>query len=354
MINRALYAALKARFGQIRVTNENVRRAEERRGEKVVVMCAGEHYNFDCPFCSDTKGRLSVSYLWLEKPPLSTRRRVDLANCYNEHCLEVRNEEFWGPIAADVQLAKLGLLVDGVPVADAAPARMAVKAKLPEGFTPLLELAADHPACEFVRKKYNIDIKLLSDVYKVGFTDLVDLAYPQAQGRLIFPIYVNKELVAWQGRTIHADNRLRWYLPPGFIKPVYNADNVPPTEVPVIAEGIPAAIACGLTGVGIFGSSLTQAQLDKISSTWGSVIVATDPDTFVPDNRPGGRGRIVADEMKRKLSAVMKTPVRSIQWPLELLELARRHNNGEDVKVPDAADIGINGMRQILKRSGCL
>lgn len=350
MINRPLYTVLKARFGTVKITNENVRRVEERRGDKVIVQCYGENYQVNCPFCQDTKGRLSISYMWLEKPPISTKRRTDLANCYNEHCVEVHGEEFWRPIADDVQLAKMGLMIAGQPLADNAPPRISVKAKLPEGYTPLLQLPEDHPAIIFVRKKYKLDLKLLSDVYKVGFTDVIDMACPQAQDRLIFPIYVNHELVAWQGRTIHADNRLRWYLTLGFIKTVYNADAVLPTELPVIAEGIPSAISCGRTGVGIFGSSLTQAQTDKIASTWGSAIIATDPETFVPDNRPGGRGRIVADEMKQKLNRVMRTPVRCIQWPLEVLELARRHNNGEDVKVPDPADFGIDNMQKLLKR----
>jgi hypothetical protein len=351
MINRALYAALKSRFGNVKITNENVRRVEEMRGDKPVVMCHGENYQVNCPLCGDTKGRLSISYMWLEKPPMSTKRRVDLAHCYNEGC-PVYHEDFWQPIVEDVQLAKMGMLVTGDHVADHAPARVAVKARLPEGFTPLAELGEGHPAIEFVRKKYNIDPKFLSDAYKVGFTDIVDVSYPQAQDRVIFPIYVNKELVAWQGRTIHADSRLRWYLPPGFIKPVYNADNVPPTEMAIVGEGIPSAIACGATGVAIFGSSITQAQTDKIASTWSSVLIATDPETFVPDNRPGGRGRIIADDMKAKLARVVKN-VRSIQWPVEILELARRHNNGETVKVPDPADIGLDGMRRILRRSGC-
>lgn len=352
MINRALYEALKSRFGTVRITNENVRRVEERRGDKVVVLCAGENYQVNCPLCNDTKGRLSISYLWLEKPPISTKRRIDVAHCYNEGC-PVHAEEFWSPIAGDVQMAKMGLLVEGAPISDSAPARVAVKARLPEGFVPLASLPDGHPAIAFVRKKYRIEPKYLSDIYKVGFSDVVDMVYPQAAGRVIFPIYANKELVAWQGRTIYADAKPRWYLPPGFIKPVYNADNVPPTEVAVLAEGPPSAIACGLTGIGIFGSSLTQAQVDKISSTWSSLIVATDPETFVPDNRPGGRGRIVVDDIKKKLSRAMKTPIRTIQWPLEVLELARRHNNGENVSVPDPADFGIEHMAKLLKRVPC-
>jgi len=353
MINRALYEALKNRFGNVRITNENVRRVEEVHLGKATALCRGENYQMNCPLCSDTKGRLSISYMWLEKPPMSTKRRTDLAHCYNENCA-VHAEEFWGPILEDVNLAKMGLLVSGTPLVDNAPARVAVKARLPEGVVPLASLHASHPAIEFVKKKYNIDPKFLSDVYKVGFTEVIDMAYPQAQDRIIFPIYVKGELVAWQGRTIHADSRLRWYLPPGFIKPVYNADAVLPTEIPLIAEGIPSAIACGLSGTAIFGSSLTQAQLDTYAKTWSSAVIATDPDTFVPDNRPGGRGRIVADEMKKRLNAVMGSPVKCIQWPLEILELARRHNNGEDVKVPDAADIGLAGMQKILRRSGCL
>ena len=355
MINRPLYEVLKSHFGTVRVTNENVRRLEEDKNGKTIVISRGEHYNVDCPLCGDTKGRLSVSYLWLEKMPMSNTRRVELAHCFNENC-DVHDEEFWRPILEDVELARLGVFTKHIVASHTADARaVTVKARLPEGFTRLDKLPEQHPAVQFAKSKYKIDPVYLGEKYSVGFTDLLDIAYPQAQHRLIFPIYANKELVAWQGRTIlPEDSRMRWFLPPGFMKVVYNADSVLPTAIPIIGEGIPAAIACGTDGVAIFGKTLTEAQLDRIASTWSTAIIATDPDTFVPDYRPGGMGKIAAEDLKKRLDSRLKTPARMIKWPLEILELARRYNHGEKVNVPDPADLGIDGMKAVLRRSGCL
>lgn len=353
MLNRPLYEVLKARFSNVRITNENVRRVESGSGRDRKVIVRGENYNVDCPICGDTKGRLSISYLWLEKRSLSTQRRSDLAHCYNENC-PVHQEEFWRPLLDDIEAAKMGILVEGTPTSTKTDViRTQLEARLPEGFVTLDRLPSSHPALEFIFKQYNgsFDPVMLAKNYGVGYTDVIDLTCPQAQNRIIYPIYSKGKLVAWQGRATLPEMKPRWYLPPGFVKVIYNADNVSPIEIPVVAEGIPSSIACGKNGVGVFGSALTQQQLDTISSTWSTVLIATDPDTFVPDNRPGGRGIVKALEMKKQLDRLLKSPAKLIQWPVSLLELARKYNNGEDVRVPDPADIGPLRMSKLIERS---
>ncbi len=351
MLNKPLYEVLHARFGRVRVINENVKRQERHRHDGTSeVLSPGESYSLNCPLCGDTKGRLSVSYLWLEKPPLAKYRRTELANCYNEDC-PVREETFWTPLLSDIEMAKIGLLISGDnEVITEVKAISEVRSiALPQGFQLLDTLPSDHPALSFIVNQYsnNLDPVYLAKNYGVGFTAEADPIYPSSQNRVIFPVYQGGDLILWQGRTINGSNP-RWYIPLGYSKPVYNGDKVRPLEIPVIAEGIPSAIACGPNGVGLFGKTITNQQLDYIASNWSSAIIATDPETFVPDARERGGQTIFAHKLKQKLDSRLKIPARMVRWPTELLELGRRNNNGEDVKVPDPADLGMKFMNKLI------
>ena len=352
-LNPALYQVLRARYGRVRVTNPGIRRQERRIGNRYEAAVRGENYQLCCPLCGDTKFRLSISYMWLTKSLLATHPRTELAHCYNDNC-SVWKQTFWKPIAEDLELFEMGLLQ--VPTNDPEPLfeapREAVKLRLPHGFTSLLDLPKDHPARLFVPKQYpgGITPDYLAKIYGVGYVEKPDPIYALAAQRLIFPVKVKGELVAWQGRTI-IDADPRWYLPPGMIKPVYNADMVGPTDTPVVAEGIPSAISCGPKGVALFGKTATHQQLEEIGKRWGSAIIATDPETFVPDNRKGASGAVFADKLREQLNKVLTIPCKSVRYPDEILEIARRHNNGEKISVPDPADLGPKVMLDLIRKA---
>jgi hypothetical protein len=349
MLNRPLYEVLRSRFGTVKVSNENVRRIEVtgRDGKKDPIV-RGESYSTSCPMCGDTKCRLSISYLWLEKEMLSNRRRTELAHCYNENC-DVRNPKFWEPILEDVEKAKLGTFFYREEETITVP-REFVKIRMPAGCVRIDTLESNHPACEFIRKQYaGLPPEYLGKCYGAAYTSSDDLLYPLAKDRVIFPIYKDGDLIAWQGRTINNEVEPRWYIPPGFVKPVYNLDNVAKNEVPIVAEGIPSAIACGPKGVALFGKEITQQQVDLLKKC-RCCIVATDPETFVIDSR-GTKPTIFADKLKMKLDKALALPSVPLQWPQELLELAKRKVAGEDVKVPDPADLGPNYMQELIRKA---
>jgi len=354
MLNKPLYEVLHARFGKVRITNENSKRIERRhRDGRHEVISAGENYGVDCPLCGDTKGRLSISYLWLEKPPLEQKRRTDLAHCYNEEC-PVREEKFWQPLIAEIEMAKVGLLISGPDerITEIKEIPEARTIELPKGFQLLDTLPADHPALAFIKKQYsnNFDPKYLAQNYGVGFTAESDPLHPRSRNRVIFPVTQGGELILWQGRTIE-DIDPRWYIPLGYSKPFYNGDKIDPMGIPIIAEGIPSAIACGPNAGALFGKTITNFQLDYIASRWSCAIIATDPETFVPDPRERGGQTVFAQKLKAKLDSRLKIPARMIRWPMELLELGRRNNNGEDIKVPDPADVGMSVMNKLIQEA---
>lgn len=348
MLNRPLYLVLRKRFGQVRITNENTERVEERLPNKgTVTHIAGEHYNVCCPICGDDRYRLSISYRWLSGRPMSTEICTHLIHCYNEECQEVRKPNFWQPLLEDLRAAQMGLLDPGAVHQDVRPKPVNRAAKLPKGLVPIETLSDDHEAIRFLAEKYNIPPKYLGTAYGASWCTEADERCPQAARRVIFPIYVDGQLYSWQGRTIDKGGSPRWYLPPGFVKCFYNCDRIAPHQTPVLAEGITSAIACGPTGTAIFGKALNTVRAQEFGRRWKSVVIATDPETFVPDNRKGGGGRVFAQELAALLKPYVPV-IRMLNWPKDILALATRHNNNEDVTVPDAADLGIKVMKGLV------
>lgn len=350
VLNPELYAALHKNFGDVRVTNPDVKRiVRTRRGEADIVVERGEHYNVSCPCCGDTRKRLSISYTLLTKRWYERSACTHLFHCYNEHC-DFKDSKYWDQLLEDYELAKQGLLEVKIPEKTSGRRRQNYSISLPKGLQPLHELSDSHIAIRFVRNKYNIPVEYMSKVYGASFTGERDKQFPLVKNRIVFPIHnLEGKLVAWQARSIYLDVEPRWLLPPGFMPTFYNGYRVPPHATPVVCEGIPACIASGPTAVAIFTNLINRIKAQEFSERWSTVIIATDPDTFVPDNRPGGHGRVYAKELKEVLSEFIKD-VRSIRWPQELLDLATRKNNNEDVSVPDAADIGIHKMHKLLQR----
>ena len=356
VLNPALYRVLVKHFGSVKVTNEGQKRVEERvpGQSRRRVIARGEAYGVDCPICGDERQRLSISYLWLTKPPMSATRIVALANCYNENCKEVREASFVEKFLTDLSAAQMGLL-DDIEVSERRISARAQKGviPMPAGCVPLHELPDSHPAIRFMLTKYPAlrtlkRVHYVSRMYGASFTETYDPLFPAAQDRIIFPITVDGQLTAWQGRTINAESRARWFLPPGFTKCFYNIDRVDRLKPVVLNEGILNAIVSGPQGICIFGKDLNTFRAEELAKHCRSVIVATDPDTFVPNNRKGGYGRISVDPLYELLCKHIPV-VRKIKWPAEVLELATRHNNGEDVSVPDAADLGFKVMRKLIE-----
>jgi len=351
VLNPALYNALRYLFGEVRVSGEDVKRLENREpGEKhSTVLERGEHYNVSCPLCGDTRQRMSVSYMWLAKEFMTNNRQTHLVHCYNEECEGLRKSEFYGKVLEAIEKYELGILPSTDIVSSRTVSRQRQKIELPNGCVPLSSLPQSHVAHQFLNTKYSIPSSYIAKAYEVQWTETFDERYPAARNRIIFPIRnMDGELVAWQGRSLSVKDKLKWFLPAGFMKTFYNGYRVSPVNTPIIAEGITSAIACGPNGIAIFGKQLNSLRASEMGEKWGSVVIATDPETFTPDFRKGGKGRVFADEMHSLLSKYIGD-VRSIRWPDDVLELARRHNLGEEgITIPDAADLGVVKMKLLL------
>lgn len=353
MLNPALHAALRSRFGEVRVTNKNVRRSElwDDRSRQYDVVERGEHYQVCCPFCSDTKFRLSFSYRWLQRKGLDDSEHTALVNCYNEGCEDVYQQSFISGMHELVHQAEMGLLLSEAATPEAAPTVSRTLA-LPDGCVPVSDLPAGHPARQFLRVQY----AGIPEAYMLAHRPLYcadgDGRYRKAGKRVIFPIYDElRQLVSWQGRTIDAAEQPRWYNPPGFSKThIWNLHALSPIDIPILCEGIPSAMACGPKALAIYGTSPPPAVVKLLAARFPTAVLAFDADTYVPDNRPGGNGAVKVLALKARLDRYFRQPTKLIEWPAEVLDKARRYCNGAADKPPDAADIGLKEMRDVLAR----
>jgi hypothetical protein len=354
MRNQALFKALCQRFGTVKVSSDGAPmtwrlKIDHRYGEQdVEVTAGGEQYSVNCPFCGDTRGRLCISHAWLTKPHPSCPAITHTIKCYNEGCRQIYTPEFRYPFVRAVRgLELLSLIVPSTPTL---PPR---KVRLPEGFTSLSMLPAGHRALEFIAGKYRgFDPAYLSIAYGAGFTDFDDPEYLGATNRIIFPIMEDGNLVGWQGRSVDPANRKRWYLTPGFRKCFYNGDRISGYQVPLICEGIPAAIAAGPNALAIFGKELDDRRCEDFALRWQTAVILTDPETFVADPRgldKNKQPRVYARELKARLDKYLKAPALLFPWPEEYLELSRRKFAGAAVSVPDPADLGLGGMAKLLQ-----
>ena len=92
VLNPALFTALEAVLGPVRVANEGMSMTGtylpgvggKRRFHPSE---SGEYYRVSCPFCSDTRQRLYVNHRWGTRDEKTGGRFRWAARCFNEHCL---------------------------------------------------------------------------------------------------------------------------------------------------------------------------------------------------------------------------------------------------------------------------
>jgi hypothetical protein len=53
----------------------------------------GEHYAVNCPYCNDTRARLSFSHRWGTVDERTGQKLLHLVNCFNEHRIDTRDKQ---------------------------------------------------------------------------------------------------------------------------------------------------------------------------------------------------------------------------------------------------------------------
>ncbi len=312
-LNPVLYQSLQDTFGHVRVSNEGepiqVRYRpdwQHRNGRRqAVVVSAGETYYVNCPFCSDTRKRLGISYHWSVPDEETGDDMLHLANCFNEKCISTREVQkklhaLVYPHGNYGRTMKVQLPAASPASAPVAPRRFL----LPESVS-LAEMPEDHPAIRYLRRR-NFDPLRLSKRWGVSYCE-VNRAPPGREnrpyfneGRIVYPVYAptyrldnearlvrGTRLAGWQARTLKANppKSVPKYLTARGMKKselLYGLPQAIKSEGPVvIVEGVTDVWRLGPGAMALFGKSISPAQIVLILKYFPGqpVVVLLDAET---------------------------------------------------------------------------
>lgn len=293
-LNPGLHDRLLKVFGHVRVANQGQPmramhlpdRSQQRARLRLIISEWGETYAVNCPFCTDTRRRLTINHRWAVRDPKTGDDMLHLCHCHNEDCTNNRTNQkrLHAMVFPDGRFADE---VDDVPSLSAfgnvvAPAR---KIKPPGPVFPLQRLPPEHPANLYLAGRF-FDPERLGRFYRVGYC--VQSSYFLARNRIIVPVYQHGKLEGWQARFIGdmdwkaPDAPPKWWTCPNMHKSklLYNLDNARLWKTGVVVEGAGDVWGFGPMAVATFGSSMSGAQQAALFAAFGtgSLVMLWDPD----------------------------------------------------------------------------
>lgn len=302
VLNPALYGALCAHYPYVRVLNPGIElegyylldptpQADGTARKRLKVVRWGETYLADCDFCGDTRGRLSISYLFGVKDEQTGTYGRELWKCYNTECQHdpERRRQLWERLSIRPWL--------GPTLRHAAP-RLTGATELPPcdfpgELTAINALGEDHVAARYLReRRFDLD-ELATDWGIAVATHIPPRSRGSAAiGRIIIPVRMDGVMVGWQARY-PAD--LNWKAA-GFPKyltfypksrALYGLDNASDREHWALFEGATDVWRYGPGGVSGFGKKLSPDQVRILTKRIGDRAL-----TLVPDyNDPQSEGQ---------------------------------------------------------------
>lgn len=222
------------------------------RGLKAIQTGTPNEISLCCPFCvrrgqtSDTRFRLSVN------------THKNAAYCFNCH---------WSSRHA-LQALKIagaeGILEEEVII----PPTI----QLPDDFEPLEASTDDwiEQGYEYVKKRGMTDKQIAR--YHVGLS-----MTGRAAGRVVFPIFHDRKLVGWSGRSL-IKREPKWLHSKGLVYGYPVVDSLHRDWL-VVVEGIFDALAVGrqYRAYGLLGTHLTDTRLRPLKF-YGKILLWLDPD----------------------------------------------------------------------------
>lgn len=302
MVNEPLFRAL-SRMYDVQVVDEDqvgdyVRKQEVGRNGQPYVRYEvppgghrGERYRMNCPFCSDTRQRFYVGYLFGMMDPELQRRNYGNTVCFNENCQSDFNNlrNLWEDIElagiGEYELASRNFSDDWGK--DDRPLPVMGEIGRPGICIPLRDIlpgTADYRAVEYLRDERGFDIDILGQYYGVEYLRQ-SYTYGSLSGRIWTPFYRNGVLIAWTARAVdglcQSDIR-HWHSEGGLGGLLYGLGGALRCRVMCMVEGPADKWAVGRPGVAIlskvFGQQKRQRMVEGlVGSSVELVVVLLDP-----------------------------------------------------------------------------
>jgi hypothetical protein len=322
MLNPLLYNKLQELYGEVRITNENIKAPIRMRKDSsgktfVEVDSGGEEYSVCCPFCGDERFRLYISHRYATRVKTSKGEASTgsgLAWCHNEtHCME--------------DFAKRKALYDAIQrggfsnkefFSHDTAAKPSARFRPPDNLIAIDQLLKSHVCRKYLQSRdVSIDV-----ARELNFTFCAaDKEFPLATGRLFIPVYNTEgELCGGQCKAVTdiPDYLPSYYSMPGskFSITFFNYHRAIKYPRVIVTEGVFDALSVD-GGVACLGGSISKKQEILINTHWEEAIVVPDMDV------PGSLGYI--DDIDKRLERLMN---KLDQWkiPVEVCLLPE----GED------------------------
>lgn len=304
MLNPKLFRLLEQHFGRgnVRLLKEdtplegeytvNAMREERRQRLEVAPHGSGEEYRVNCPFCTDTRRRLSINHRWGLFDRQSRSRNLWLAQCFNEQCLTSYENQralydrvFSRADNRDWELEK--------PTKTRAPRK--VKLTAPGSIWSLVDMqrrSPRHPALRYLQDRL-LDPGYLSRVFRVGYlVDADDHFLQLAAQRIYAPIYFRGQQRGWTARFVGdaPHGTPKWYHCPGMDRAtlLYNYDQGIQHQTKVLVEGPPAVWGFGRQAMALLGKVITGPQIDLLEESMqpdDTIVLLLDPDQSEDDRQ---------------------------------------------------------------------
>lgn len=313
-LNPTLYRALE-RFaadqgGELVVAHEGeqmlshlkrepfARRTGEKRKDnlKRYIDHPGEEYQLNCPFCNDTRKRLSVNYMWGVPDAETGTRNLWLMKCYNEDCqntfrnVEYLFEQLYSHRNSRGRVrVRPGVVYDVTKLHDVNPPGM---------IWYLDELARrqpNHPAVQYILDR-GYDPTYLAERYKVGYCVKAD--HPKlrlADNRIYCPIVMHGRLVGWQTRFMGEWSKgmpPKYFSCPGMARRLLavNFDLAIQHQTVILVEGPFDVYGTGPQAMGLIGKTMSpymrKLLIEKLRPD-ATVVIMLDPNQDPKEQKKG-------------------------------------------------------------------
>lgn len=313
MLNKRLYAALKAVFGKVSIENEGIRARIERdytTGYSTSWRLSdgadhGEQYRVNCPFChnkngqKDTKQHLYISYLSYARPTCDGQELASaglLAHCFRANCVSNTDNRaqleamlYTGFCCVDSgeDYAVQAGVIGGADEPPTYTVSDSVSLAGIQTWVPDFHWCSEgtHPDIAEYLSQRGVTSAMI-DRFGIGWgevrTPRTSRLLNNGAPWVVVPVVQDGKLAGVQARCpdkfVGAD-AIRYWIHPGMRKRsvVYNIDSARRLGLAVVCEGVFDVFKVGSTGVCCFGHTPSTVQLSMLSTMDRGLI-------WLPDN----------------------------------------------------------------------